>query len=174
MRDRPEEWRPIADYEGYYDVSNYGRIKRVKGGSGAVAGRILKQSFDKDGYRQVDLSKEGVSKSCRVHQAVALAFIGRCPPGHTVNHKFGDKSNNHDIFLEYLTVGDQNRHMVAMGLNNPQRGMEHHGSKTTEEGVRFARAQKGRMKQREIAAVLGISPSTVWEIQTRRIWSHIL
>lgn len=38
-----ETWRPIVEHEGWYEVSDRGRVRRVKGGMGAKAGRILRQ-----------------------------------------------------------------------------------------------------------------------------------
>jgi len=38
-----EEWRPVVDYEGWYEVSSLGRIRRVRAGQGARAGYVLKQ-----------------------------------------------------------------------------------------------------------------------------------
>lgn len=55
---RSEVWKQIPAYEGVYVVSTKGRIKRIAGGQGAVAGRILKPRFDNFGYEKVRLYRK--------------------------------------------------------------------------------------------------------------------
>jgi hypothetical protein len=76
-----EEWRDIPGYVHRYRASSLGRIKRVQ------TGRILKPSLSR-GYPYVQLYSGTVAsaKVRRVHQLVALAFLGQCPRGHEVNH----------------------------------------------------------------------------------------
>ena len=77
-----EEWREIEGYEGLYQVSNLGRVKSLsriaidrRGIPHYVNERILKQTFDKDGYCLVGLHKDGKIKSGKVHRLVASAFV---------------------------------------------------------------------------------------------------
>ena len=50
-----ERWLPVVGHEGYYDVSDLGRVKRIAPAKGAVPGRILAGGTDKDGYILVSL-----------------------------------------------------------------------------------------------------------------------
>ena len=70
-----EEWRDIKGYEGLYQVSNLGRIKSLKSNYGRPRIKILKLKKRKDGYIEINLHKNGVIKTFRVHQLVARSFI---------------------------------------------------------------------------------------------------
>ena len=81
-----EEWKDIKEYEGLYQISNYGRIKslekqlkcKIKNNNTRVQkARIKKNRYDKDGYCRVTLFKNGVKKGKTffVHRLVAIAFI---------------------------------------------------------------------------------------------------
>lgn len=67
------EWRPIPDYEEYYEISEFGDIKNIKTGKIRSA-RINK----KHGYIDIDLYKDGHCCWKRVHRLVAEAFIPNC------------------------------------------------------------------------------------------------
>lgn len=98
-----EEWRPVAGFEGLYQVSNQARVQRVgkaavKGqgqGGGARIGRILKQHTINGGYGVVQLWRDGSPKTCLVHVLVAAAFLGPAPAGHEVNHKKRRQAKQH-------------------------------------------------------------------------------
>lgn len=97
----PEEWRPVVDYEGLYLVSDLGRVRSLP--RATTSGRILKQRADDVGRLEVKLSKNGAEKTRRVHQLVAEAFLGPCPPGQEVRHLDDDPSNNCLTNLAYGT-----------------------------------------------------------------------
>jgi len=108
-----EIWEDIKGYEGFYQVSNLGRVKsrerlkRHPRGNGylPVHERILRQSKNTWGYSQVTLYKDGKPKTnLPVHRLVAQAFIPNpdCLP--EVNHKDENKSNNAVSNLEWCTA----------------------------------------------------------------------
>ncbi len=85
-----EIWRPVAGYEGLYEVSNTLRVKSLKFGKE----RILKLSVTWDGYLLVALWKTGKKKTCKVHRLVAEAFIPNPNNLPFVCHKDDDPANN--------------------------------------------------------------------------------
>ena len=96
-----EIWIDIKGFEGYYKVSNYGRVKscsrlrKSKYGSLChVEERILSQRSDKDGYKEVALSMDGKLYYFRVHRLVASAFIPNPKNLPYINHKDEIKYNN--------------------------------------------------------------------------------
>ena len=92
-----EIWKDKKDYEGLYQVSNWGRIKSIKFGKE----KILKLNKDKDSYLQVTLCKNNIKKVYKVHRLVAEAFLPNSDNLPQVNHKDEDKTNNNVENLEW-------------------------------------------------------------------------
>lgn len=82
--------------------------------------RLLKIQKDKSGYCRVwATSTDGRRRSFLVHRLVALAHT-ECPKGYVslqVNHKDGNKGNNHALNLEWLTHAENRAHATRIGLN---------------------------------------------------------
>lgn len=91
-----EIWKDIPEYEGLYQVSNYGRVKSLNYNRMGEE-RILKPFKNKFGYLLITLSKKNRQKHFRVHKLVALAFIPNDNPIEKieVNHLDENKENNH-------------------------------------------------------------------------------
>lgn len=74
-----EVWKDVPGYEGYYQVSNFGRVKsleRVRRNGNRFGEMILKPSHKSTGYLYVELYKDGKSRQFRVHRLVLSTF---CP-----------------------------------------------------------------------------------------------
>jgi len=104
-----EIWKDIPGYEGYYQVSNIGRVKSLsrkvynREGYHISKERILKQHSNKGGYRRTRLLKNGIFKTLFVHRLVALAFIPNPNKYPDINHKDENPSNNCVENLEWCT-----------------------------------------------------------------------
>lgn len=104
-----EKWRDVIDYEGFYEVSNLGRVRSVdrmvKHKTGSMRkwkGKILAQPpVSQKGYPGLKLSKEGVKRTRYVHHLVAEAWLGPCPKGQQVRHG----PNGLDNSIENLSYG---------------------------------------------------------------------
>ena len=132
-----EQWKTISGYENY-QVSNYGRIKSLKG----KEERILKQGTNKGGYQQVLFYKDGKPKMFRVNRLVAMSFIPNPNNLPQVNHIDENKCNNHVDNLEWCTAkyninfgtARERQAKTISGENNPKTmlgkfGKEHPNSK---------------------------------------------
>lgn len=77
-----EIWKDVEGYEGYYQVSNHGRVKSLERyvphpicGMKKVSEKILSQSVESNGYFRTSLTKNGKCVKVLVHILVAKAFI---------------------------------------------------------------------------------------------------
>lgn len=172
MDDSVEEWKPVVGYEGWYEVSNHGRIKRVRRGKG-VKTPILSPTIGKIGYRSFYVSKGSIPtrKRVYVHRLVAEAFLGPCPAGLVVNHKDANKLNNHPSNLEYIPQSQNVRHAADLGLF--PRGEQCYGAKLTGQDVREIRDLRGVYTTRELAVFYGTNSGMICEIQNRKRWKHV-
>ena len=102
-----EEWRDIKGYEGYYQISNFGRVKSLSrdvGSNRCKKETIMKTSLDKDGYENLVLRKNGKQRHFRVNRLVAEAFLENPNNYPQVNHKDEDKTNNNVNNLEWCSA----------------------------------------------------------------------
>lgn len=109
-----EKWNTIIGFEGLYWVSNRGRIKSF------YTGKILIQhgSGRNREYLKVNLYKDGQSYNKQVHVLVAVAFISNPENKPEVNHIDGNKLNNNDWNLEWVTGFENMDHAFKTGLIN--------------------------------------------------------
>lgn len=107
-----EIWRDVPNFEGLYQISNYGNIKSLDKyvNSGIKnnkkvkrKGRILKQ-YNKQGYLQISLTKNHKRYYFKTHRLVASAFIENPNNLPQVNHKDENALNNHVDNLEWCTA----------------------------------------------------------------------
>ena len=112
-----EIWKDVKDYEGYYQVSNLGRVKSLSRKKGSVDKGfyiskeiIRKQIKDMAGYPRVELSKENNKKLWAVHRLVAIAFIPNPLNLPFVNHKDETRDNNNVNNLEWCTCEYNNNY----------------------------------------------------------------
>lgn len=105
-----EIWKDIKDYEGLYQISNYGSVKSLNHyASNGIKnilykGKILKQNkHKKTGYMMVTLCKNNKHKTIMIHRLVAEAFIKNPYNYPCVNHKDENKTNNNVDNLEWCT-----------------------------------------------------------------------
>lgn len=111
------EWKPIKGYEGLYEVSNDGRVRRLRFTNGShdfEKVRECKQTLNTWGYMTVNLSKNGKSNTKRVHRLVANAFLGESDL--QVDHIDGNKLNNRLDNLEYVTPKENTNRAWEKGL----------------------------------------------------------
>lgn len=130
LEDLPnEEWRDIKDFEGLYQVSNYGRVKRVlrvipsyilHQESITLRTKIIKPSYTNKKYFKVVLTKNNKKYNKTVHRLVAEAFIPNPGNKPDVNHKIPvTKENciNYTDNLEWCTKSENTQHMIKLRRN---------------------------------------------------------
>lgn len=118
-----ETWRPVVGHEGFYEVSNLGRIRSLERLVRCMGGHlrtqresVLRPRIDCYGYARVDLRDDGKRRTVGVHRIVAEAFLGAPPfAGAVVNHLDFDQTNNAAANLEWTTPAGNTRHSLAAG-----------------------------------------------------------
>lgn len=101
-----EIWKPIPNYEGLYEVSNFGFVRsldRVTKNGRKIKGKVKRLSKNQNGYLYVCLYKNGARKNCLVHRLVMIAFNGESEGGLQINHRNEIKICNILTNLEYVT-----------------------------------------------------------------------
>lgn len=165
-----ETWRPIPEYDGWYEASNLGRIRRIRPSRSAPTGRVVVPHID--GYAQVTLFKDGTRNVHLVHRLVAGAFLGSCPKGKQVNHINGDKGDNRSMNLEYVTPSENTKH--AIDLLGVGRGERHGSSRLTEaEVLQIRREYVPRSSTSGVPALAkkyGVGFTAIHSIVRRRSW----
>ncbi len=122
------EWKSVPGYEEEYQISNTGLIKSlarvVKSNSTnhwyTKSEKLLKPEIMNSGYYRVQLLKNGIINRFLVHRLVAKVFIPNPLDKPEVNHKDGNKLNNHVENLEWVTISENKKHALATGLRNPK------------------------------------------------------
>lgn len=163
-----ETWKSIFGYEGRYEVSDLGNVRRV-------GGKLLRPVLTA-GYYVVTLCKDGASKNFRVHRLVAEAFLGPLPDGMQTLHGPEGKTVNHVGNLRYGTQpeneADKRRDGTALI------GEAANSAKLTEEQVRSIREAyrprgRGGLGSTALAARYGVNSSTILRIVQGQQWRHI-
>lgn len=120
-------WKPVVGWEGLYEVSSIGEIKRRD--------KKLKLEITKKGYLRVFLSNKKVKKRFFVHQLVAKAFVINKNNYSSVNHKNFIKSDNYYLNLEWMSISDNAKDAWAKGKVPYQRGVNAYEATFTQDEV---------------------------------------
>lgn len=174
-----EVWKQVPDYEGYYEVSNYGvvrgvdRVVVVNQGGGyerTCVGRVLKIAVTKIGYKVVALYTLGNKRVFLVHRLVLEAFVGPCPDGMEACHNDGDKLNNCLANLRWDTVKNNHHDKKIHGTHIF--GERHSQAKLTYEIVDRMKKEYsvGGITQKDLAVKYNISHSVVNRIINNKAW----
>lgn len=174
-----EIWKDIENYNGAYQVSNFGEVKSVerltKSRLGNLnklnKGRILKHCVSNNGYHGVLLCKDGKMKRFTLHRLVAQAFILNTENKPQVNHINGKKSDNHVKNLEWCTMVENMKHAVKTGLRDKTIGERATISKLTEAQV--AEIRISNLNYTELGKIYGVNDRTISAVARRLTWKHI-
>lgn len=133
-----EEFRSVKGYEGIYEISNYGRCRRISYNTSDKEAKIaqfglphyLKPNESQDGYYRYALCVDNKTKLVPAHRLVLLAFDVPNPYNKPmVNHIDNNPKNNYIENLEWCTHTENMAHMIKQGRKVTYRGKDHVESK---------------------------------------------
>lgn len=177
-----ELWRPVPGLDGFYEVSTFGRVRskdriiRTKNGPRLVKGRVRALHSGSERYMSCHIWVNGNRKSPKVHILVCRSFLGEKPSvEHEVNHKDGNRSNNHLENLEWCTPS-QNMvhafHVLRRKGPPPSNGENNQSAKLSITQVNEIRlAFKMGVRTVTIASNFGISPTHARRIRSGVYWA---
>ena len=126
MNFKVEIWQDVKGFEGFYQVSNLGRIKSLdriiqqhhrnqRNVEHIYKGKILKGNINKNGYIIVDLHKKGKIKKFLLHRLIAETFIPKVKGKNIINHKDNNPTNNQVNNLEWCTQSENIKYAYEFG-----------------------------------------------------------
>lgn len=125
MFELTEEWRAAVGWEGYYEVSDQGKVRSVdrvvitSRGKWHYRQRLMSLfPHVKSGHIHVELCRDGKNQNVLVHQLVLLTFKGPRPAGKESCHDDGDPSNNWATNLYWGTRSDNMQDKVRHGMHH--------------------------------------------------------
>lgn len=178
-----ESWKSIKNYEGIYQVSNQGRVKRLQTFRKSekvllyfVNQKILAPALNITGYLQVTLCKENVRKAFLIHRLVAQSFIDNPYNLPCVNHIDADRCNNDSSNLQWVTYQENTDHMRLLGRNKNAFCFDLPHTKLSDEQVIEIHQLfiiDPFSKSKDVAEQYGVSPQTICDIKNGRARKHL-
>lgn len=176
-----ERWLPVYQFDGFYEVSDQGRIRSVdryaysKNRWGGISKRFLKsqiiaQGDQGGGYMIVNLYRDGEVTVVTVHRAVLEAFVCPRPSKLEGLHNDDNKNNNRLTNLSWGTKQQNENDKVARGRS--LRGEKQRFAKLTKKDVLEIRRRIGE-PQADLAEEFGCTFSNISAIQLRKSWRHV-
>lgn len=171
-----EHWKPVAGYEGLYEVSDFGSVRsipRIDTSGKHRQGRILKPAGQ---YPMIGLSKGSKVTTFAIHELVLRAFVGPAPKGHVCCHWDGNPWNNGIGNLRWDTRqangADMIRHGRAKSTGMP--GEKNPRAYLSVKLVLKIRALKAKgLSPQKIANQVGTTRWNVRQILSGKNWSHV-
>lgn len=179
-----EEWRAVPGWEGFYSVSNLGRVyshprlifcqypdgvrRRLN------PGKMMKPRPCPLGYTSVILQRgnEAVCSTQKVHRLVAMAFIPNPDNLPQINHKNGKPGDNRVENLEWCTAEENIHHAVReLGMNQGERSG--HAKLTASLVTQIRQWAANGLSESQISMLVPVSRAQVGRIVRRERWQHL-
>lgn len=157
-----EQWKEIEGCKGYF-ISSFGNVK------GTRFKHLYKTQLNKKGYPQFRIPKYKFASS--VHRVVALNFVDG-DKSLQVNHKDGDKLNNHYSNLEFISCKDNINHAIKSGLRIARANLAQDMFDITQVRVIKHAIEEG-FKNPEIAYYFKCDHSTISKIRRGKHYAHV-
>lgn len=167
-----EIWLPISGYEGFYEISHFGRVRSYKKYAGI---NVRYMNFTDDGHRLLVTlhNNNGKRKQYKVHHLVLSNFNCQKPEGMNTCHNDGDYTNNYIGNLRWDTSSSNMQDAIKHGKRQFNRGENSGQAKLKSTDVSLIRnlLSTGETKS-FIANQFNVARSTIINISQRKTWAH--
>jgi len=157
-----EVWKTVIGYEGIYEVSNKGRLKRMGYG-------VLKEQKNNKGYKRNGLWNNGICKFFSTHRLVAFAFIPNPEDKPFINHIDNNPENNSVENLEWCTRKENSEHCVRQGRQN--QGEKQHSAKLRVEDI--LEIKSSTASGLALSKKYGVSDESIYKIRRGVTWKSV-
>ena len=180
-REECEVWKDVVGYEGYYQVSDYGRVRSLDRevplgkSTKKIKGKIRKQVLHNLGYPMLNLYKNKEAKGCLVHRLVALHFVDNVNGYQEINHINGIKDDNRATNLEWCTRSQNLKHARDTGLTK-QTGTDSSLAKLTKDEVlkiRKTYEKDSSITYEVLASAFNVGASTIGRVVRREVYQNV-
>lgn len=166
---KQEIWREIPGFEGYYEVSNIGRIKSAErsfidknGKKTRYPSKVLKVGSGKTSpYLVINLSVNNVAKKYLVHRLVAMSFLSNWEPDCEINHIDGNVYNNNINNLEMCTRKENCQHSIDNKLKNDSGQFSSNAKLSNIDAERIRKLNDLGVMQKDLATVFNVHKQTI-------------
>lgn len=171
-----EIWVNVFKTNGFYQVSNLGRVKtttNVNRIGKVMSGhpKILKQHINAQGYFIVNITVGGKEASYLIHRLIAETFLPNPMNLPCVNHINCDKTDNRIENLEWCTPEYNTSHAHKNGRFPNPTGIKNGSAIITDEIAMDIFTST--LSAKELAAKYGIHFSRIYDVRTGVSWNHI-
>ena len=143
-----------------YEITIDGRVINIH------TGKPVKPQINGTGYYRVAIGK----KLKFVHRLVAQKYLPNPDNLPQVNHKDGNKLNNHVDNLEWVSNRENSLHALRNGWMRIEEN--HQFAKLDRESVSFIKSHP-EMTRKELSEMFNISPHTISDIRNGRTWKTV-
>jgi hypothetical protein len=171
-----EMWKPIVGYENYYEVSNFGQVKRIAPAMGTTKNKILKSWPDKEGRPTITLCVNRKIKKFRVSKLVCLTWHGPQPtPKHQAAHWDGDCTNNEESNIRWATQLENEQDKIRHGrYNHAPKGSNSINSKLREEYIPIIyKLSSFGFSCKRIAILFDVEQTAIRSVIKGKTWKHV-
>ena len=137
-----EIWKPIRDYEGLYEVSNLGGIKRLENDKNRKE-KILKPYKNKLGYLCINLYRDNKVKQMYVHRLVAIAFIPNPENKPCIDHINTIRNDNRIENLRWVTYKENMNNELTKEKLSGENSNNYGKPRSEEIKKKISESQKG-------------------------------
>lgn len=176
-----EIWKDIPGYEGYYQVSSFGKVRSIDRWityAPSARYKVIKKVFHKGqilkpalhesyGYYHLSFVKNNIPKDFNVHRLVAESFLDNPNQLPQVNHKDGKKLNNNVNNLEWISTSGNMLHAIDTGLRRNRCPLQ------TDDLLKVIEGHKSGISRRELATKFNVHYRVIKDIINGGIGSRI-